>query len=233
MPLKRWIDSANNAIEGILTAAKTQRHIRYHLYAAFVVLMFSYIVGVTKTEFLVIALTTLFVIMAELVNTAIEVMVDILSPQLREEARIAKDVAAGAVLVTAFGAAIIGYIVLFPYMVGFFQKGFYVAVHPNDEIAVLALIVVMIAVVLLKAFFGKGLPLRGGMPSGHCALSFSIWVSITVITENIIVSVLSFIVALVIAQSRVALKVHTPVEAFLGSLLGIFITYVLFVLFNS
>jgi diacylglycerol kinase (ATP) len=231
MPLRKWIESLNNAVEGVLQAAKTERHLRYHLYAAAVVILFGYAVGVTKTEFLIIALTTLFVIMAELINTAIEATVDLLSPQKSEQARIAKDVAAGAVLTTALGAAVIGYIVLFPYLVGLFKHGLSVAKHAKNEIAVLALIIVTIMVVLIKALIGKGRPIRGGMPSGHAAISFSIWVSITFISKNFTASLLSFIAAVLIAQSRVTVKIHNLMEVVAGALLGAAVTLVLFVIF--
>ncbi len=232
MPLRKSIDSANNAIEGILVAAKTERHLRYHFYVAALVILFSYITGVTKTEFLIISIVSLFVIMAELFNTAIEATVNILSPDKQEKARIAKDVAAGAVLTTAIGAAVIGYIILLPYLVSVFGKGFHVSHHGGNEIAVLSLIIVIILVVLLKSFTGKGHPLRGGMPSGHAALSFSIWMSITLITKNLIASLLSLLVAILIAQSRLTIKVHNLWEVLLGAVTGCAVTFLLFWIFT-
>ncbi|MBF0564253.1 MAG: diacylglycerol kinase [Nitrospirae bacterium] len=230
--MKKWINSANNAIEGILIAAKTQRHLKIHLYVAASVIFFSYATGVTRIEFLVISLASLFVIMAEMVNTAIEATVDLLSPEYREKARIAKDVAAGAVLTTAIGALIIGYIVLFPYLVNYFEHGFRIHTHAGNEIALLSLIIVIILVVIIKSLTGKGHPLRGGMPSGHTALSFSIWMSITLITRNFVASIFSFAIALLIARSRVAVKVHTMTEVLLGALLGAGVTYLLFKVFS-
>ncbi|WP_420264327.1 diacylglycerol kinase [Candidatus Magnetominusculus dajiuhuensis] len=233
MPLKKWIDSANNAIEGILTAARNERHVRYHLYAATAVLLFSYASGVTTTEFLIVSILTILVITTELLNTAIETVVDISSPQISEQARIAKDVAAGAVLISAVGSAIVGYIILFPYLVKFFKRGLSITAHGGNEIAVLSLIIVSILVILVKSLTsGKGHPLRGGMPSGHAALSFSVWVSITVITQNLVVSTLSFLGATAIAASRVESKIHTVAEVIIGALLGSIATYLLFIVFT-
>ncbi|MBF0515779.1 MAG: diacylglycerol kinase [Nitrospirae bacterium] len=228
MPLKKWIDSTNNAIEGILTAAKHERHVRYHLYAAALVLIFSYAVGVTTLEFLIISILTIFVITAELLNTAIETVVDLICPHINEQARIAKDVAAGAVLISAVGSAIAGYIILFPYLIRFFRRGLSITPHGSNEIAVLSVIIVLILVVLLKSLSSKkGHPLRGGFPSGHAALSFSAWVSITIITHNLIVSVLSFIGALALAKSRLETRTHTIWEVIAGALLGAVATYLL------
>lgn len=232
MPFRKWVDSANNAIEGILYAAKTQRHLRYHLYSAVTVLVLSYILGVQRHDFLIIAVTVIIVLLAEMMNTAVEFIVDMVSPEYSERARIAKDVAAGAVLITAFGAVVIGYIILFPYVNSAFDSGVYIAKHTPNEIALISLIIVTILVVMLKARYGKGHPLRGGMPSGHSAVAFSLWLTITIMTESFSISLICFILAAVIAQSRVSIKVHTPVEVVIGALLGMGVTLTLFLIFR-
>jgi diacylglycerol kinase (ATP) len=232
MPLRKWVDSANFAIEGILYAAKTQRHLRYHLYSAVAVLILSYILGVQRHDFLIIAVAVILVLLAEMMNTAVEFLVDMVSPEYSEKARIAKDVAAGAVLITAFGAVVIGYIILFPYVHNAFDSGAYIAKHTANEIALISLVIVLILVVMLKARYGKGHPLRGGMPSGHSALAFSLWLALTIMTENFSVSLIVFVLAAIIAQSRIAVKVHTPVEVMLGALLGMGVTLLLFIVFR-
>lgn len=231
MPLKRWVKSANYAIEGILHSAKTERHLRYHLYAAASVLLLSYIIGVSRQDFLVIALVTIIVILAELLNTAIEAVTDLLSPEKTEMAKVAKDVAAGAVLITALGAATIGYIILMPYIKRWFHEGFYIARHSEEEVSIIALILVLILVVITKAYMGKGSPLRGGLPSGHAALAFSIWVIVTFTTGSFISSFLCFILASVVAASRVIQRIHTTWEVILGGLMGSAVTFLLFKIF--
>ena len=231
MPLRKWIKSADFAIEGILHAARTQRHLRYHFYSAAAVLLISYIFGVSRIEFMIISLSVIAVLLSEMFNTAIEAIVDIISPSRTEKARIVKDIAAGAVFVTAFGAAVVGYIVLSPYIRDIFYKGLYIAKHSREEIAILSFIIVLILVVITKVYSGKGHPLRGGMPSGHAALAFSAWIAVTFITASFTASLLSFILAVIIAQSRVITKVHTWWEVFLGSLMGAVVTLLLFRVF--
>lgn len=232
MPFRQWVKSVNFAIEGILHAARTQRHVRYHFYSAAAVLLLSYILGVSRTEFLIISLSVIVVLLAEMFNTAIETVVDILSPEHSDKARVIKDIAAGAVLITAFGVAVIGFIILFPYLRDSFKNGLYIAKHSKEEIAVISFIIIIILVVITKAYFGKGLPLRGGMPSGHAAFAFSVWVAITYITENFVVSLGCFILALIVAQSRVVTKAHSPWEVVLGSLMGTSVTFLLFRVFS-
>lgn len=232
MPVKRWIKSANNAIEGILHAAQTQRHLRYHFYVAALVLLSSYVLGVTRTEFLLIALAVMAVLVAEMLNSAVEALVDLLSPDYHERARQAKDIAAGAVLITAMGAAVIGYIVLFPHLHEAFISGIKIVPRPAEEVAVIASIIVLMLVVLLKAYTGKGHPLRGGMPSGHAALAFSVWVSATFATASLLVSVLTFVLAALLAAGRVSAGVHNRLEVTVGALLGAGITLLLFWVFS-
>jgi len=232
MPLRKWLKSTNFAIEGILQGAKTQRHLRYHFFTAAFILVLSYVLGITRMEFIMVSLAVILVISAEMLNSAVEAVVDILSPQYSEKARTAKDIAAGAVLITAFGAAVLGYIIIFPYLKSFFTEGFIIARHSGEEIALMAFILVMILVVITKSHFGKGHPLQGGMPSGHSALAFSVWVSITYLTANFIVSLLCFVLAVWIAISRITIRAHNPWEVILGALMGATVTFLLFRLFS-
>lgn len=232
MPLRKWIESANNAIEGILYAARTQRHIKYHLASAAGVLVLSYALGVDRTDFLVISIAIILVLLSEMLNTAIEHVVDMISPEYSEKARIVKDVAAGAVLITAFGTVVVGYIVLFPYLSAVFEKGPSLAKHSFQEVALISIVLVLILVISLKAYFGKGHPLSGGMPSGHSALAFSVWMALTLHSGSFKVSLLCLLLALFVAQSRVALRAHTYMEVIVGAVLGAAVTLLAFLIFS-
>jgi diacylglycerol kinase (ATP) len=230
-PFRQWLKSANFAIEGILHGAKTQRHLRYHFFSAAAVLVASYILGVTRVEFILLSLAVIIVLAAEMLNSAIETVVDLLSPEYSENARIAKDIAAGAVFISAFGAAVLGYIILFPYVTTIFSQGFHVARHSKEDISLISFILVLIFVIIAKSYLGKGHPLSGGMPSGHSALAFSVWVSVTFTTGNFLASSLCFFLAALIAHSRVAVGVHSTWEVIAGALMGSSLTFLLFKLF--
>jgi len=232
LPFKKLADSANNAIEGILFAAKSERHLRYHFCAAIVVLFLSYLLGIPRIEFLIISIVVIMVILAEMVNTAIEYLVDMVSPGYSEKARIAKDVSAGAVLITVFGAVVSGYIILFPYLEEAFDLGLRVAKHADNDIALISIIITLILVVIIKAISGRGHPLRGGMPSGHSALAFSLWLSVSFIIGSFAISIAVLALAAMIAHSRVAIKAHTYSEVIAGALLGIGLTLALFLIFR-
>jgi len=231
MPLRKFIDSANNAINGILHAAKTQRHMRYHFFIAVILLILSLLLEVNWTEFAILVVLAIIVLATEMLNTALETITDILFKGYDTRAKIIKDTAAGAVLITAVGAAVIGYIILFAPLKKIFHEGIIIIKHAGDDIAAIALIVVLILVVLIKTLFGKGLPLKGGMPSGHAAVAFSIWTAVTFLTEGFMPSLLIFLMAILIAQSRITIGIHKPWEVIFGALVGITVTFALFSLF--
>ena len=232
MPLRKWIESTNNAIEGILHAAKTQRHIRYHLYAAIAILIIAFVLGVRGTNFVLLVTLSTLVISIEMINTAVEIITDILFKEYDPRAKAIKDTAAGAVLITALGAALIGYTILLEPAREFFYNGLVIAKRSEPDIAAVALIVVLIFVVITKSLFGKGEPLRGGMPSGHSAVGFSIWVAVIFLTESFMASMLVLILAIFIARSRVAVGIHRSREVVLGALLGSIVTFLLFKIFS-
>ncbi len=232
MPLRKWIKSTNHAIEGILHAAKTQRHMRYHFYTAILILIVSFSIGISWAEVVILITLSIIVLSVEMLNSALETITDILFREYDEKAKRIKDMAAGAVLITAIGAAVIGFVILFEPVKNFFYNGLNIAKHAKSDVAVVSLIVVLIMVVLTKSFFGKGQPLRGGMPSGHAAISFSMWVAVTMISESFVPSLLVFFMAVIIAQSRVSTGAHRPLEVVVGALLGIAVTFLLFKIFS-
>ena len=231
MPLRKWIESANYAIEGILHAAKTERHLRYHFYAAVLILLLSLILGITRSEFIAIAIVAIIVLSVEMLNTAIEATVDIIFKEYDNRAKIIKDIAAGAVLTASIGAAVVGYIIFLPYLKNTFENGLKIAKHSREDVAIISFVVLLILVIITKTFFGKGSPLRGGMPSGHAAVAFSIWVAVTFLSEAFLPSFLILILAVLVAQSRVSIGVHKTWEVILGALLGSLVTFFLFKLF--
>lgn len=110
------IKSFGYAMNGIRFALKEDQNIRIHILAAFIVIFFSLYFRVNAFEMGILAVMILLVIVTEMVNTAIEKTVDLITKEYREEAKIAKDVGAGMVLVAAVGALIVGVLVFTPYI---------------------------------------------------------------------------------------------------------------------
>ena len=227
----RWLESVNCAIEGILWTVRTQRHMRSHFLAAVAVLLFGLALRLSPLEFVLLAFAVTLVLCAELFNTAIEVLVDLVSPDYHPLAGRAKDVAAGAVLVAAVGAAVMGYLAFSRYLPPWPGAGPQHSYSPNSALAVMAVLVVTMTVVLLKSLFGKGTPLHGGMPSGHAAVAFSIVTAIAFVRGGALITLLAAALAVMVSHSRLLLRIHTLREVLAGAALGVGITLVLFLLF--
>lgn len=222
-----WLKTLNCAIEGILCAVRTQRHMRWHLASGTAVLLVMLRVPLSPAEAGVLCLCVAFVLMAELVNTALEAVVDLASPGFHELARRAKDVAAGAVLVAALAAAVVGWIVLFPKLSEQGAGGVHGSV-PRAALGVAAtLVAVLFSVVLLKATFGRGTPLHGGFPSGHAALSFSMATLSALHSRDLLISLLAGALAVLVSHSRLLLRIHTWGEVLAGAALGVAVTLLL------
>ncbi len=114
---KRFRSSLRYAWSGVYHAVRSQRHVRFHLCAAVAVLAAAILVGVAPWELAVLLVTITLVVTAELFNTAAEAIVDLVSPEPHPLAKVAKDVAAGAVLVSAGGAVLVGLVIFLPRIV--------------------------------------------------------------------------------------------------------------------
>jgi diacylglycerol kinase (ATP) len=226
----RYIDSVNCAIEGILYAAKTQKHMRNHFIVALLVLVSVMFLRVSALEFTLLAISVSFVLFAELMNTAIELLVDLVSPEYHTLAKLAKDVAAGAVLIAAIGAAVMGYLILSSYFFPFYKEVLGFMGNSSEMGILLSLLIVVIVVVILKAIAGRGTPLQGGIPSGHSAIAFSIATIVSTHTKDPASSILTLVMAVLVSNSRIALRLHTMREVVLGGILGSAITLIIFYL---
>lgn len=119
---KKLINSFKYAIEGIISSFKTERNMKIHVLAMIVVIALGLFFKLNKVEWCFIIIAIASVISAELFNTAIETVVDMVSPERNPKAKLTKDIAAGAVLVVAIGAAIIGFIIFGPQIMNVFSK---------------------------------------------------------------------------------------------------------------
>lgn len=114
--LKRHTISFRHAFDGVFWAVKTQPNFRVHLCISFFVLLFAKIFVVTRVELLILLFTILLGLASEMVNTALESMTDLITKEYRTEAKIAKDVAAGMMLVISIGATVVGLVIFIPYL---------------------------------------------------------------------------------------------------------------------
>lgn len=222
------IQSFNCAIEGFIYVMKTQRNMRIHFLAAVFIIIFAIYLSFSKTEILLLCAAITFVLLSEMFNTSIELAVDLMSDGHHPLARISKDVAAGAVFIASVNAIVTGYL-LFSRRLPFpLESGILKIKQSSWHITFICLILVLTIVVMAKVLVNKGTPLRGGMPSGHSAMAFSMWTIISIVTENGLIAVLTFVMAMLIARSRITDKIHSFWEVVAGALAGTFMTILVF-----
>ena len=224
------IQSLNWAFEGVIHVLRTQRNMRIHFALATAVLILAFSYGVTKLELMALLVAISFVLIAEMVNTAIEATIDLATTSFDPLAKIAKDIAAGAVLIAAVNAIVVGYLVFADRLTQPSSRLVTEVREAPINLTLIALILIILIVIASKALTGRGTPLSGGLPSGHAALAFGGWTAITFIVDDqrVAVSFVALIMALLVAQTRVESGIHTVSEVVLGAVTGTLVTMILF-----
>src|SRR5438128_7325036 len=146
---------------------------RIHFMIAIGVIVAALLANVDRIELIALLLSIAFVLIAEMVNSAIEAAIDVATSSFDPLAKLAKDIAAGAVLIASVNAVAVGYLV-FSHRVGQSTSNFLERLRDAPaKLTIIALILVIFLVIATKALTGRGTPLRGGLPSGHAAVAFA------------------------------------------------------------
>lgn len=216
---KETFKSSNVAFIGLILVMRTQRNMRYHFLAALVIIILSIILNVSRLELMVLSISITLVLVTEMINTSAENIINIVKTKYHPLAKVVKDISAAAVLTCAINAVIVGYIIFSTKIPFDFIKGISRLKNVPMHITFICLLVVFGLSIFGKIIFHKGTPLKGGMPSGHAAVAFSMWTVIILFTKDILISTLAFFMAFLIARSRIHRKIHNFWEVFVGALL--------------
>ena len=226
------LQSFNWAFEGIVHVLRSERNMRIHFTAAVLVLVAALFFSLSRLEVVALFVAISFVLISEMVNTSIEHVVDLVTDELDPRAKIAKDVAAGAVLVATVNALAVAYLVFYDKLTGVPYTVLRVLRTSPVDLAVIALVLVVIAAVIMKAVTHRGTAFHGGMPSAHAAVAFAGWVAVTAFGTQtayaLPISAVGLLMAVLVAQSRVQAGIHTTFEVATGALLGLGIGLLVF-----
>ena len=228
-------DSFNFAFEGIIHVLRTQRNMRIHFAAAAGVLVAAVLLDVDRVELIALLLAIAFVFIAEMINSALEQAIDVATTSFDPLAKLAKDIAAGAVLIATVNALAVGYLVFSGEVADRSSRLLERLRDAPAKLTLIALVLTILIVIATKAYTGRGTPLRGGLPSGHAAVAFAGWMAATYIAHDehrFLISSLTFIMALLVAQTRIEAGVHSAVEVAYGGVLGALVTLAVFQLFS-
>ncbi|NLN14921.1 MAG: phosphatase PAP2 family protein [Tissierellia bacterium] len=228
------IDSFNYAVSGIIQSIKTEKNMLIHYIIAIGVLGLSLFFDFSRLEFLILLFAIALVLTLEMINTAIEKTIDMITKDYHPLARIVKDIAAGAVLIAAVNALIVGYLLFFDRLSAFSEIIFMKIRRSPIHLTFISLLLVILFTIGLKAKYyrGRGTHFQGGTVSGHSAIAFCIATIISFLVENILVVTLAYGLAFLVGESRVEGKIHTAIEVTLGAVLGILVAILAFQIIN-
>ena len=226
-----FIDAWVNAFNGIIYATTTQGNIRKQLLIAVIVMFISLLFNLTRAEFLCLMFTVILIILAEMFNTAIETVVDLYTDLYHPKAKIAKDVAAGGVVISAVNALIVAYFLFFDKISDVGLNFIRNLANSPVHMAFIGIFLIIILIVTLKAASSTNkhkLLKNGFAPSGQAAMAFGATTIIWLSTTNIVVLTLSFIMAILVCVTRIESKKKTFGEIILGALTGIAVIALLY-----
>jgi len=229
------IDSFNFAFQGVIHAVRTQRNMRFHLLAAVVVIIVAIVIGVTKLELIALILVIAFVLITEMFNSSLEAAIDVATTSFDPMAKLAKDMAAGAVLISTVAAVGVGFLIFDDHVAAPSMRLVNRAEQAPAYLTLAALMVTAILVIATKALTHRGTPLRGGLPSGHAALAFAAWVAVTYLVHDgqhrFLISSLALVMAIMVAQTRIEAGFHSALEVTYGAVLGALVMLAFFQVF--
>lgn len=216
----------NDAIQGIIFVVRQERNMRHHVVLSFLVILLATVLGVSRLELIALILTIGAVFFAELINTAVEELVNLITNDYHPLAAVIKNISAGAVLVAAATSVAVGYLIFIDYFLRLDGLVFR-QVIPLQYLMVLLLATVVLVIISWKAKLGQEQLLRGGMPSGHTAIAFALAVSIWQTSQGLPI-IAAFALAALVGQSRVEGKIHNWLEVVTGACVGSLIALVFF-----
>ena len=229
---RSFLHSLNNAAGGFIHVLRFERNMRIHFLFAFLVLLVAFYVGVHRTDWLILCVSVTLVLMAEMINTAIEDMMDLLYPKYNPSVGLIKDISAGMVLVSALNAVVVTFFIFSKYWMAPFEFSVTRLKHSEGALLFISALAAVLLVTYGKARANKGTPFRGGIISGHTAVAFSIWTVVAFVETNLFVVAAALLIALLVAQSRLRSKIHSFWEVAAGAAVGISVTALFFKLFH-
>lgn len=218
--------SFSKALEGVVYVVRQERNMRHHLSLGLLVLILAAVWGVSRLELIALILVIGAVFFAELMNTAVEEIVNLITLDYHPLAGIIKNISAGAVLVSAATAASVGYLI---FVDSFLQVDILVSRQAisSQYLVVLSLVTIVLVIISWQAKLGQDHWLRAGRPSGQTAIAFALAVMIWQTSRGLPV-LAGFVLASLVGKGRVEGKIHNWLEVSAGACIGSLIAFVFF-----
>lgn len=220
---KTFFSATKNALNGIIHAFKTEKNLRNDYIIGALVFFISLFFDFTRTELICLVITIGFVIFAEMINSTVEYIVNLITTDYDLNAKAAKDIAAGGVLISSIIAVIVAYL-LFVDKIGQAQTALLTAVLSSKaHMLVTILFVVTIFVVILKGALSKSKDNNyvKSFPSARVTISFALSTYLFIITKNLLVGGIALVLSMLVSSMKRENDKTTIMQITLSALLGI------------
>lgn len=224
----KYLDALKNAGKGFLTAAQEERNIRVQFVLVILALILGILFKLSKIEIILTILAMFFVVFAEMINTAIEAIVDLHTDKFHPKAKIAKDVGAGAVILSVLNSVIIAYFVFFEKIATYGLKYLTIWTIANPIVYFAILIIVTLILIIVFELLSKKITKNKFVPSGQAMIASTIFMAIWSQTKNTIIITSALIFVMLVCLNVIGNKKKTIWEVTVGATLGLIIAIIVY-----
>lgn len=225
-------DSFKNALNGICHVIKAERNMKIHIAAALVVILLGINYRLDKIETVLVCIAIGLVLVCELLNTAIEVLVDMVMESYHPKAKIVKDVAAGGVLMSAILSVVIGYIIFIDRVAIDVQKAVGFLKNLDVRVSIIILTVTIVFIVIKAVVFKKKVSMRGSVDTVIAFTASAAATAVLMLNGNVKNSIMFFGICMLVVVSRFRKKMQNFYDIFIGVVTAFLIVLVIFGVFN-
>lgn len=220
---KTFFSATKNALNGIIHAFKTEKNLRNDYIIGALVLFVSLFFDFTKTELICLVLTIGFVIFAEMINSTVEYIVNLVKTEYDLNAKAAKDIAAGGVLIASLISVIVAYLLFVDKIRQASTVLLTTVLSSKSHMLVTILFIVTILIVILKGVFSKDKDNNyvKAFPSARVTLSFALSTYLFVITKSLLVGGVALVLSIMVSSIKRENDKTTMMQIIFSALLGI------------
>lgn len=221
---KTLFSAMKHSLNGIIHAFKTERNLRIDYLIGALVLICSLFFDFSKTEMICLLLTIGFVIFAEMINSTVEYVVDLITDEYNENAKAAKDIAAGGVLIAGGISVIVAYFLFVDKISNASTTLLHSILSSRSHLLVTILFVILLLTVVIKGLLTKkGDDYVESFPSSRVSISFGLATYLYIITDSFLVGGISLALAFIISSLKKEKDKVSTLHLIISALLGIII----------
>lgn len=222
---KTFFSATKNALNGIIHAFKTERNLRLDYLIGAIVLVISLFFDFSKVEYICLLITIGFVIFAEMINTTVEYIVNLIIDEYNINAKAAKDIAAGNVLIASGISVMIAYFLFVDKIRHASTIIINEVLSSKSHLLVTILFITVILIVILKGLFSKEKNNNyvKAFPSARVTISFALATYLFVITKNLIVGGVAFALSIMVSSIKRENDRTTILQIVISAFLGFLI----------